>query len=425
MPRARNDQKKKARHCQRNIDPLLDIRRRFKALLSSMHALAAFERMPPDYRNQFLDARVLDPVLVFDPSFPSAHEYNGAYAQIRQTVQAGFDRAEIDLGAFTMSVRDFYALAIPLRNMVANSRKPTLLPDARKFPESVTFFLEVVEPVLNAIVCQSYVNASYDALHRAVLVPLVQRSRLDGRLLHGRLTMPPGPRGRSRVTLTLYAEHPPTRTVQLENRSRPLYQVGTSNTWNGIDYASWTPEILGTRWTAHLGLKPGESRPVYVQSHALQQLRSRLDVYRYADWAQHWMYESLNNPTIADQMPDGDLLVAMTIADRRVGYLVVTPLPDLLVVRTFLFLTMRGTPEGKMLERRLRLTRDEIAYLRLHELSQYTRTDLKDDPDLRPLLSACGCEQLFTLADDDRLADANLPPTPFAAELKRYVRLAA
>ncbi|HZZ45211.1 MAG TPA: hypothetical protein VFE58_19900 [Tepidisphaeraceae bacterium] len=425
MPKAQIDRKRRGRQPLRNVDPLLQIRRRLKALLSSLGALAAFERMPAEIRNQFFDARWPDPALEFDPSFPFVEVHGGAYAEIRRTVQEGFKRAAIDVGAFTLSIRDYYALAIPLRNCVAQNRKRVPLGDDKKFPASVTAFLELVGPALDAIGSDAFRDATFSALHREVLVPLVARSRLDAKLLHGRLSSPRGPRGWPRVTMTLYAEQPPMKYVRLEKGSRPMHRVGTPNTWNGIDYVSWTPESLGPRWATELGFMPGETRPVYIQSHALEQLRSRLDVYRYADWAQHWMYESLKKPTIVEKLPDGGLLVAMAIADQRVGYLVVTPMRDLVAVRTFLFLTMSRTPEGKMLERRLKLTRDEIDYLRLHELSRYTRTDLKDDAALRKLLSECGCGPLFALAEEDRLADAELRPTPFAADLKRYVGIAA
>jgi hypothetical protein len=425
MSKARNDRKRKGPKHVRNVDPLLELRRRFKSLLSSLGMLASFERIPAVIRGQIFDARWPDPVLRFDPSFPCAQAHGGAYAPIRRTVKEGFNRAAIDVGEFAMSVRDFYALAVPLRKFVEYNRSHNPTGDNSKSPASLISFLEQAGSVLEAIATTTCQNMTFESLHREVLAPLVARSRLDGRMLYGRLSAPPGPRGCRQVTLTLHAEQTPMKYVRLENGSRPMHRVGTSNTWYGVDYASWTPESLGPHWAEVLGYASGEVRPVYVQSHALEQLRSRLDMHCYADWAQHWMHESLNKPTIVQMQPDGDLLVAMKIADRRVGYLVVTPMRDLVAVRTFLFLTMSRTPEGRMLERRLKLTRDEIDYLRLHELSRYTRTDLKDDAELRELLSECGCGQLFTLAEEDILENAEFHPTPFAAELKRYIGLAA
>src|SRR5690242_5795450 len=79
----------------------------------------------------------------------------------------------------------------------------------------------------------------------------------------------------------------------------------------------------------------------------------------------------------------------------------VTPLAEMAVVRTFKFLTMENTPEARKLHQRLKLTRRDVDWLRLHELAAFTQTDLKDDPELRPLMEACGCGHLFTLAEGD------------------------
>ena len=76
--------------------------------------------------------------------------------------------------------------------------------------------------------------------------------------------------------------------------------------------------------------------------------------------------------------------------EKRLGYLVVTAGDGWVGVRTFLFLTMAQTPEGKLLEKALKLTRDEVTYWRLHELSRFTQTDLKDDPQLRNCLVNAG-----------------------------------
>jgi hypothetical protein len=148
-------------------------------------------------------------------------------------------------------------------------------------------------------------------------------------------------------------------------------------------------------------------------------------VYAHADWAEHWLHESLARPKIVSRLSRDQLLVAYEVTGKRLGYLVVTAGAGWVAVRTFLFLTMAQTPEGKLLEKALKLTRDEITYWKLHELSRFTQTDLKDDPELRRLLSECGCGHLFDLADD---ADALVPSakkTPLAAELKQYVGVAA
>ena len=416
---------------RRRDDARLDVRRRVKGLLQRFSLLADFEAMPAYVRDQFYDCCGPDPVLVFDPSFPTAEAFGGKYADLHAEVSVAFEHAGIVLSGFVLPVRDFLAVAVPVAAMVRQSLASidSPLKDRPRPPASVRGFMEKAAGVLGYLTRKEVEAELAAELHRAVVVPLVSRSRLDGSLLHARLSMQETPRGR-RLAMTVYAERPAVKYVRLHSAhgdsSRPMHRVGTPNAWNGVEWASWSRDVLDGHWQAALGIPAGAQWPVYVQSHALKQLRERLNAYAYADWAEHWMHESLKRPTIVSRLAGGDLLVAFEVQGKRLGYLVVTAADGFVGVRTFLFLTMAQTPEGRLLERRLKLTRDEVAYWRLHELSRFTQTDLKDDPALRQLFSECGCGHLFELAED---AHAPAPAagrlTPVAAELKRYVGVAA
>ncbi|MGN6626448.1 MAG: hypothetical protein ACTHLN_07495 [Tepidisphaeraceae bacterium] len=405
----------------------LDRRRRVKGLLAKLGLLGLFEKVPANIRDQLIDGCCPDPQLVFDPSFPTAEAFGGAYAAVRETVREGFARATVPLNEFDLAVKDWWAIALPLANMTRRTLAQINSPLRRDPPIPATFrnFLERATPLLDYVRRDEMRDATYAALHEAVIVPLVARSRMDTRLLHGRLTHVATPRG-GRLAMTLYSEQPAMKYVRFQGNSRPMHRVGTSNTWNGIEWASWSRAGLKGHWADEIGIEAGTEWPVFVQSHALKQMRARLDVYAHADWAEHWMYESLKKPKIVSRLPSGQLLVAFEVQEQRLGYLVVTAWDGIVAVRTFLFLTMAQTPEGRLLEKKLQLTRAELDYLRLHELSRFTQTDLKDDPDLRDLLCECGCGHLFEMAEDE---DAFLPsaqgPTPFAEELKQYVGLAA
>lgn len=208
--------------------------------------------------------------------------------------------------------------------------------------------------------------------------------------------------------------------------SRPMHRVGTANGWNGIEWAAWSRAVLKGHWPEELGIAAGARWPVYVQSHALKQLRDQLDVYALADWAEHWPHQSLARPKIVSRLSGDKLLVDYEVQEQRLGYPVVTADSGWVGVRTFLFLTVAQTPEGKLLEKRLKLTRDEVSYWRPHEMSRLTHKDLKDDPELRPLFSECGCGHLFELAQDEHaLVPSAQAITPSAAELKQYVGVAA
>jgi hypothetical protein len=74
-----------------------------------------------------------------------------------------------------------------------------------------------------------------------------------------------------------------------------------------------------------------------------------------------------------------------------------------------------------LLHRKLGLIRRDIDWLRLQELPTFTQTDLAKDAQLRDLLTTCGCGHLLSLAEHD-----DCPfPRPFAADLRRYLNLAA
>jgi hypothetical protein len=57
-------------------------------------------------------------------------------------------------------------------------------------------------------------------------------------------------------------------------------------------------------------------------------------------------------------------------------------------------------------------------------LTAFTQTDLCDDDALRPIFEACGCGHLFAMTEAKY---EFLAPDvkPFAAEIKRYLRMAA
>ncbi len=420
-----------AKGAGRKQDRSLEIRKRVKSLFSKMCVLHLYEKMPPNVRESICRGWCHDPVLEFDPSFPSAEAFGGAYAAIRQTAIEGFERAKVKYETFELSLKDFWAIASPmalyLRRMTDRMASP--LYTGPQMSAAVRTFLRVVTPLVEEVVRQDAQNAMQLALHDTLVAPLVSRSRTDSRLLHAKVTSTMTERG-SQMVVTLHSEEPPMKYVRLEGRksggSRPMYRVGTSNTWNGIEWASWTRESLKGHWQDQVGIGEGEAWPVYVQSHALKQMRERLNAYAYAEWAEHWMYQSLMTPKIVSRLSADELLVAFEVQGDRLGYLVVTAKDGLVAVRTFLFLTMSNTPEGRMLEKRLKLTRDELTYLRMHELSRFTQTDLKDDPKLSALLRECGCGHLLELAEDEyMLHPGATQPKAFATELKQYVGMAA
>lgn len=429
MPDRRQDKAAQARKAAN------ELRVRFKRVLATLGLLGAFERMPATFREQIFENRNPDPVLHFDRTFPA----DAAGKALREKLEANFRRATMSIPitaelatflklpvsadpsapAMTFSVRDYYAFVVGMQAIVYGTAASILRDDdmplvqtEKARPASLGTFVGMAKPLVEMLVGRH--DATFTPLHEAVIVPLVEKSRLDGRLLWSDLRMQRLSPTKQQVVMTVYASPPQTQRVTLDGETRPAMRVADVNTWNGIQWLSVNGEFVGRDVM--------KDYPVYVQSHALRQLHARVNLPTYGPWLEYWLHKSMTEPEVVERS-GRDLLVGFDIHGARLGYLVVAPLADCLVVRTFLFLTMEPSPEARRLKKKLKVTRDDIDWLRLNELSAFTQTDLKSDPVLRPLLEACGCGQLFDFAAEDGAIAAR--PKPLAAEMKKYLRLAA
>ena len=111
--RRRRAEKKRGGRSRRE-EVQLDVRRRVKALLQRLKLLGEFEALPAYVRDQFYSCCAPDPILVFDPSFPSAEAYGGKYAEVREEAIAGFRYAAIVRNRFMLEVKEFIAIAVPI-----------------------------------------------------------------------------------------------------------------------------------------------------------------------------------------------------------------------------------------------------------------------------------------------------------------------
>ena len=71
-------------------------------------------------------------------------------------------------------------------------------------------------------------------------------------------------------------------------------------------------------------------------------------------------------------------------------------------MKTFLFLTMQGTPEARCLRQKLGLSRKDIEYFKLDNFFTLACSDLGEDPELRRTLGECGCDYLLDFSDPEQ-----------------------
>ena len=387
-----------------HVDPFYERRRRYEQFLRSLDLYEPFARLPRGAQELFWKRKLPDPVLSFDSSFPDRDKADRA---LRNEVLRAFQSAEFEINGVKVLVRDFVSILTSFRLIVEGTK------ELRLFPDYMREFFQFVRTRIIPLQGEHFPHAFAAQVHK-VKAPLIANSRFDTRMLYVTFDTGIAANGKVLMRATAHREQPQVVRLQLDGQHRPVYRVATH--WNSLplQWLSWTSDQLPS-------IPPGLELPVYVQSHALRQLQTRLDHRRAGPYLHCWLGESLSEPNIVRRVSGGDLLVEYRLCEHRFGYLVVSQLKGAIVVRTFLFLTMQQTPEARKLERKLRLTQRDIDWLRLSELSAFTETDLRHDAQLREIFAACGCGHLFELDEEDYAQ----VPTPHAAEVRRYLGLAA
>jgi hypothetical protein len=167
----------------------------------------------------------------------------------------------------------------------------------------------------------------------------------------------------------------------------------------------WTSALGGlfqVKWNRpDLGIEgPEIDLPVFVSEHAIARLHERLPFPpRFRSLLHILMVNALDAPVVfpADQ---GKHLVELRYGTGRAGYFVAKVFPGFVLILTFLFLTMEGTPEAKLLREKLGLHRKHIEEYHLDRFFTLTGSDLARDPLLSRVLAECGCGHLITLIED-------------------------
>ena len=190
--------------------------------------------------------------------------------------------------------------------------------------------------------------------------------------------------------LEVHAHAPERIQASFDGIPRPAVRVCWAFCGSGLVKVDLKPSDLGLRGS--FDKLPHE---VYVQSHALQRLEERMD--GVATGLLHFsMFLSLQQPQAIND-GQGNLLIEYRIFNVKAGYLVAEIKDGRVVIRTFLFVTNNGTPEGKRLEEVFGLGKLDKQYLTLDKLSTFMAADVAGNAELRELFRQAGCECLWDM----------------------------
>lgn len=151
-----------------------------------------------------------------------------------------------------------------------------------------------------------------------------------------------------------------------------------------------------------------EKVPVYIQKHAAQRVKERLNLdTAHIDVTFYLLYILFNWRDII--RTHNRFLVPLDCSGVRLGYFVGVLIDDCLVLRTFLFITHKQTPEGRKLSQLAMLQAKDIEYWKIDQLEHLQNLDKEEYPRIYSLFEKAGCANIFNYKRSDQEELTRMP----------------
>lgn len=183
-----------------------------------------------------------------------------------------------------------------------------------------------------------------------------------------------------RVTIRLTAQECETKDFTYNNITRKAFRL--FDTADGLYLPR--PVQIPQNIIYH-DVKDDKQFNVYVQSHAINRFKERLDIFEPPQQNLLFLYAFTRGlkPICFDKH---DMLACMFEDAQVIGYFTFFVRGDDVVVNTFLPLVSPQTPEGKKLQKVLSINKEELAYLKMDKLKFYIDIDFEQIPQLKQAL---------------------------------------
>ena len=159
---------------------------------------------------------------------------------------------------------------------------------------------------------------------------------------------------------------------------------------------------------------------VYVQSHALIRLRERIDTVDHPSL--HFTLALSVYKKQISILHNGKSLLAYYHIKHKLGYFLLDVIDGVVVMRTFLFITNSGTPEGDRLDRELNIGKLEKQYVGIDKLSSFVGSDLMMDERVKNIFDKVGLGHLKDL--DPAFYDRKgIREKGYAADFVKYMNI--
>lgn len=203
--------------------------------------------------------------------------------------------------------------------------------------------------------------------------------------------------------------------VTIDGGNRPVFKLGSLAQTHiaQLDYVGIDPALLN--------LPAGKPLDVYIQAHALDRLAERIDGVN-AGFLQISASLSLKNAKVCKNKK-GALLFEFTLREKKVGYFKGDIIDGKIILRTFLFLTNNGTPEGEKLHLHTGIMKEDKMYLTIDKFSSFMHSDIKTNERVKDIFIKAGCQSLFEV--DDGVFVSQCEEKVLAGLIENYLMRAA
>lgn len=174
----------------------------------------------------------------------------------------------------------------------------------------------------------------------------------------------------------------PTKKVTIHGKTRTSTRLGISRDTRQLEWVSIPAKSLN--------ITGDKCFPVYIQTHALIRIEKRLSPLTFYDCYTSTCYSIPTNHPIIRISSSNYLIPLLYQNTYKLGYYVATLCDDIVLLRTFLFITSSITPEGRKFDRLTGLSKLDKNYLAIDKLSSTIKIKIEDDPELM---------EIFRLAD--------------------------
>ena len=189
-------------------------------------------------------------------------------------------------------------------------------------------------------------------------------------------------------------------SVVIEDKARPIIRLGYSFPNFGIEYIAIKPSDLNI-------ITPFADVPldVYIQTHALLRLSERIDCFMTGT-LHYNMFLSFKEPKVFYDSYN-NILIEYRFLGIKAGYFRLDIIDGKIVIRTFLFITNNGTPEGLKLEKITGLQKLDKKYLSIDKLSTFMTSDIGNKEKVRKIFINAGCQCLLDLYEKSHTIATN------------------